>query len=44
MDQPLDGLMALGRIDPGLYWTTSTKSPASPATQLTGADLAWRAH
>jgi ABC-type multidrug transport system fused ATPase/permease subunit len=37
-------LLALGRIYSGLYWTNSTRSPASPATRLTGADLAWRAH
>jgi subfamily B ATP-binding cassette protein MsbA len=39
-----DDLLALGRIYAGLYWTSSTKSLASPATQLTGTDLAWRAH
>ena len=39
-----DHLLALGRIYSGLYWTNSTRSPASPATRVTGADLAWRAH
>jgi len=37
-------LLALSRIYASLYWANSTRSPASPVTQLRGADPAWRAH
>jgi len=42
-----DDLFALGGTYAGLYWTSQVARPelqGSHHTQLTGANLAWRAH